>query len=198
MNKISKEKRNQLIVTVLGLVLIIAGLWYFLIRAQQEGIAKLTAQKAEKEKRLHEIRETFKNKDKLAADLAAVTRKLDAQEQEMAAGDLYSWTVSAIRKFKQPYKVEIPQVMLPTVSDMSLLPKFPYKQATTSVLGTAYYHDLGKFIADFENQYSSARIQNLTLIPATAASPGEQEKLSFKMDIVWLVKPGTSRLASNP
>ena len=36
--------------------------------------------------------------------------------------------------------------------DVNLLPNFPYKQATLTVAGTAHFHDLGRFLADFENQ----------------------------------------------
>jgi len=61
------------------------------------------------------------------------------------------------------------------------------------VRGTAYYHDLGKFIADFENAFPYVRLLNLEMepvgLPSPASNPEEQEKLSFKMDIVTLIKP---------
>ncbi len=93
-----------------------------------------------------------------------------------------------IRRFKLPYKVEIPQYSQPVIADTSLLPKFPYKQATVTVAGTAYYEDLGKFIADFENEFQHSRILNLELEPQLT---GEGEKISFRMDIVTLVKPNS-------
>jgi hypothetical protein len=84
------------------------------------------------------------------------------------------------------------------LGDVDLLPHFPYKQLKITVSGTAFYHDLGKFIADFENAFPHMRVVNLALEPATGgnspasatsgASPGVNEKLSFKMDIVTLVK----------
>jgi len=197
MNKLSKEKRTHLILAVLGIVLVLAGVWYFLISEQQAGIARLEVQKAESGKKLRDIRETFKNKEHLAAELVAATQALNAREAEMASGDLYAWMVSTLRRFKQPYGVDIPQIASPAVGNVSLFAKFPYKQAATSVTGTAYYHELGRFVADFENQFPSARVLNLNLVPATA-SASEQEKLSFKMDLVWLVKPDSGRLASNP
>ena len=71
-----------------------------------------------------------------------------------------------------------------------MLPQFPYKQIRVNINGTAYYHDLGKFIADFENTFPHIRIVNLTIEPVNTADPGN-EKLSFRMDIVALVKPNS-------
>jgi hypothetical protein len=48
------------------------------------------------------------------------------------------------------------------------------------------------FIADFENQFQFARIINLDVTPNTGQAAGEPEKLTFKMDIVFLVKPNQS------
>jgi type II secretion system (T2SS) protein M len=104
----------------------------------------------------------------------------------MASGDLYSWTYNTIRLFKAPYQVDIPDVGHPDVGTMDLLPDFPFKQVRFTVTGTAYYHDLGKFIADFENKFPHMRVVNLQIQPADAT--GSNEKLSFKMDIVALVK----------
>ena len=97
--------------------------------------------------------------------------------------------INSLRQFKAPYKVEIPQFsQLGPPVDVNLLPNFPYKQATLTVAGTAHFHDLGHFLADFENQFPHVRLVNLSL-DANAASPAvEPETLSFKMDIVTLVK----------
>ena len=71
---------------------------------------------------------------------------------------------------------------------MDLLPHFPYKQLKVTVNGTAYYHDLGKFIADFENTYPHARVVNLTIDPA-GGTGDDSEKLAFRMDIIALINP---------
>ena len=33
--------------------------------------------------------------------------------------------------------------------EVDIMPKFPYQQLKVTVTGTAYYHDLGEFIAEF-------------------------------------------------
>jgi len=98
---------------------------------------------------------------------------------------LYSWTYGTMRQFKQQYKVEIPEIGPPRVGEVDLLPDFPYKQITFSITGKAFYHDLGKFVADFENAFPHAQLVNLVISPVG----GESEQLSFSMDVIALVKP---------
>ena len=74
------------------------------------------------------------------------------------------------------------------MGEVDLMPHFPYKQLKVTVGGTAYYHDLGKFIADFENTYPHARIANLTLEPV-GGTADSGEKLAFRMDIIALANP---------
>jgi hypothetical protein len=73
------------------------------------------------------------------------------------------------------------------VGDVDLIPQFPYKQAKISLSGVAFYHDLGKFISDFENTFPHMRIVNLTVEPANGTG-ADSEKLSFRLEIVALVK----------
>jgi hypothetical protein len=77
-------------------------------------------------------------------------------------------------------------------TEVGALPRFPYKAALFNVRGTAYFHDLGKFLADFENSFPYIRVQNLELEPAassSATSTGDAEKLAFRMEIVTLINP---------
>ena len=73
-----------------------------------------------------------------------------------------------------------------------MLPKFPYRAAAFNLRGTAFFHDFGAFVADFENTFPYMRIQNIELDPAStsaATSSDHSEKLSFRMEIVALVSP---------
>ena len=106
----------------------------------------------------------------------------------MASGDEYVWMLSTIRQFKLAYKVEIPQYSTIVIGENSLIPKFPYKQATMTISGTAYYHELGRFVSDLENRFPQMRVLNLDVQPASNPAPGEFEKLTFKMDVVALIK----------
>ena len=120
-------------------------------------------------------------------ELNANVKVLAEQEATMASGDPLSWFIGFLRPFKQNYRVDIPQIGTPVKSDVTLLPKFPYQQATLSLAGTARFHELGRFLADLENQFPHARLLNLDVEAST--SPGDKDQLSFRVDLVMLVKP---------
>jgi hypothetical protein len=190
-SKLPKEKRNHLIVVVLLTAVVLGGLGFGLIKWQYGNVRALTEKKEVAEKKLIKVKDAISRADQIEAEFNARNQKLAEQEEAMASGgDLYSWMVNSLRRFKLPYKaVDIPQIGQPSPPvDMNLLPRFPYKQMSLRVGGTAYYHDFGKFIADFENQFPHVRVLNLTLEPSPAAGLSEKEKLAFTMDIVTLVK----------
>jgi type II secretory pathway pseudopilin PulG len=188
MKKLSKEKRNQLIIVIIVTVAILGLIGFGLIRSQFGSLAKIKSDKAAADSQLQTIKKAITNADALTIELTEVTNTLSQAEEDMASGDLYSWTYDTIRRFKLPYKVEIPEIGHPTIGNVDLLPSFPYKQIQFSINGTAYYHDLGKFIADFENNFPHSRMVRLVI-----DSGGDNtEKLSFRMEILALMKPNSS------
>lgn len=185
--KLEKSKRDQLILVILLTAILLAGLWFGLMNFQKLSLKNLDERKALAQKKLREVDQTIKNADKIESDLADSSKLLTKLETEMAdSRDLFSWIVREVREFNT-YKVTIPTFSQPVEADMNLLPGFPYRQVTMTIGGTAYFHDFGKFIADFENNFPHARLLNLDLFPTTQA--GEPEKLQFKLDIVLLVRP---------
>jgi len=186
-SKLSKEKKTQLVLVILLTLGALNGLGFGLIRLQYANLKRLAERHATADHKLQQMRDTVKHSDSLSASLADAKATLNDMETDMASGDLYSWVVNTFRRFKNPYKVEIPQLgPLGPVTEMSLLPGFPYKQATLTVAGKAHFHDFGRFLADFENQFPHIRVLNLDLDLDTV-SP-EPEMLAFKMEIVTLVK----------
>lgn len=189
--KISKEKRNQLILVGLVTVGVLAGLWFGLIRAQQLKLEQLSERKQAADRKLKLVRETIENAGQIEASLQECSAKLAKVEEGMASGDVYAWAINTLRQFKMGYRVEIPQFsQIDGPKDVNLIPNFPYKQATMTIGGTAAFHDFGTFLADFENKFPHCRVLNLNLEPASSAT--DREKLSFRMDIVALVKPGSA------
>jgi Tfp pilus assembly protein PilO len=189
-SKLPKEKRNQLIAVVLGTVAVLAALGYGLIKLQQDRLGAFADKKSAAELQLRKMEDAIKRRDAVNADFAAVSQTLTNKESGMPpTRDEYSWMISTLRRFKANYKIEIPQFSpVSTPADCNLIPKFPYKQVTLSIGGTGYYHDVGRFVADFENTFPLMRIVNLSLELNPTPAAGEREKLSFRMDIVALVK----------
>jgi hypothetical protein len=191
MKKLSKEKRQQLILIALAAVGIMGGLWYFLIGAQREKQAEVASKIAAVQSEVNKMAKVKRDAGQVEASLNESTAKLDAIETTMPSGDVYSLLVRRLKQFNAPsYRVDIPQFGLPVLGEVPVLPDFPYHQASVTVVGTAFYWDLGRFISDFENQFPYSRIQNLSLDPGGAgANPDDREKLTFHMEIVTLVKP---------
>jgi len=190
--KLPRQKRNQLIAVVLGTLVALVGLYFGLIKHQEQNLQRLAQKQVAVEKRRRQVLDAVKNASQIETDLANAKKALADGEADIAAGDLYAWVINWLRQFKAAYKVELPQFsQLGSPVDVNLLPNFPYKQATLSVAGTAHFHDLGRFLADLENQFPHVRLLNLSLDANAPSTSVEPETLSFKMDIVTLTKPAS-------
>jgi hypothetical protein len=188
--KLSKEKRNQLIAVVLGTLVVLAGLYFGLINYQEQNLHRLAEKKVAVEKGRRHVLDAIKNARQIEIDLADAKAALAEGETDIASGDLYAWVINWLRQFKASHTVEIPQFsQLGSPVDVNLLPNFPYKQTTLTVAGTAHFHDLGRFLADLENQFPHVRLLNLSLDANAPSTSVEPETLSFKLDIALLAKP---------
>jgi hypothetical protein len=188
MNKLSKEKRDRLILVGMGTLALLILIIYGLIHPQYGAISKINADINAARDDLKSKQDIIKMTGTVSNQLADLSDTLAQAEDDMVTGDPAQWIYDTIRNFKEHYKVDASVNSQLSIGEVDLLPHFPYKQLKVTVNGTAYYHDLGKFIADFENTYPHVRVVNLTLNPAGGAGDNS-EKLAFKMDIIALVKP---------
>ena len=163
--------------TLIGVV------YFFLISPQNKENLQLIKQTSDRQADLDKYKRIISQAQATSNQLAALSLQLSNTEQDIATGDTYAWIYDTIRQFKTNYHVDIPTISQPVMGDVDLIPNFPYKQVKFSLTGTAYYHDLGKFIADLENNFPHIRVVNLAI-----GSNGDSELLSFRVDIVALVK----------
>jgi hypothetical protein len=193
LSKLSKEKRQQLVLVVVLTVGIIAGLAFGVVKNQYQSLGHIAVAKEDTERKLRQIQDTVKRSSQLESDLRKAKATLASVSTDLASGDLYDSVYTMVRKFKgNNYEVQIPQFgRTDTVVDVNCFAKFPYKQVSMPVTGTARYQEFGRFLADFENQFPHVRVVNLGLdpVPGTASAP--QEIISFRMEIVALVSPNT-------
>ena len=190
MKNLPKEKRDRLILIVLGTLVVLIAICYGLVSTQKKSLAAIQKRAFEQRDKVGSAQRLINSTGDLEKNLEMTTKKLRSIEQGMASGDMYSWIFVTMNKFRADRNVDIPQISREVSVEVGVLPKFPYKAALFSVRGNAYFHDLGKFIADFENEFPYLRLQNLELEPAassSATSTGDAEKLAFKMEIVTLV-----------
>jgi Tfp pilus assembly protein PilO len=191
--KLPKEKRNHLILVILVTLIAGIGLYFGLIRHQHDNLDRLAGKKDAAKKKLQTVQDAIRRADQIKGELEVAKSALTAAEADIATGDLYAWVINSLRQFKASYNVDIPQYSpLGAPTEVSLIPNFPYKQATLTIAGTAHFHDLGRFLADFENRFPHVRLLNLTLDANAPSISSEPEMLAFKLDIITLVKPNAS------
>ena len=110
----------------------------------------------------------------------------------------YTWAIKLLEKARARHEVRIIEVTRPVKGEVGVLAQFPYQAAIFTARGAGHYHDFGKFLADFENSFPYFRVQNISLAPGldsivaqdSPTSTSGEENLSFRMEIVALVKPG--------
>ena len=190
--KIQKEKRNSLILVGVATIGGVALLYFFLIGVQSAKIKEISSKIESAQHQKEKIESAVKNAAQIEADLKKESKVLAGLENDMAGGDLFLWQINMMKNFKGDRPVDIPELSAGSPADCNLLPKFPYRQVTLTVGGSAFYHDFGRFLADFENTYPYMRVLNLQVFPKPAQSPTDKEKIGFKMDIVTLIKPNPS------
>jgi hypothetical protein len=180
----NKQKRTQLFMALGVAVLLICAVAFGLIRPQYQKLADIRRSAGDTKTRLSSVQHLIEQQKQIAADLAVETDKLTSEEQDVATGDIYAWTVDTMRHFKAGYRVDVPEIGQPSSGDVDIMLHFPYKQLRFSLRGAGYYHDVGKFIADLENKFPHMRVVNLDMSPVG----GDSEKLAFSMDVIALVK----------
>ena len=194
MKQLPKEKRDKILLIAGATVAACGVLWYVVIRAQYAAVTERATKIEETHREVEYSERLVKQAAKIEASLDSTSERLRQVEDTMAQGDMYSWIIKTMNKFVANYRVDIPTYTPPGVGEVGILPQFPYKAATYAVRGTGYFHEFGRFLADLENQFPCARVQNLELEPIgiLAAKPEDAEKISFKMEIVTLIKPNAA------
>ena len=193
LKRLPRDKRNALIAVVVGTVLVVAGLYFLLIKHQNQNLVRLAQRKVEVEASRRRVLDAIRRAGEIETGLADAKKALADAEADIASGDLYSWAINTLHDFKAAYKVNIPQLN-PSggTTDVGLFPNFPYKQAVFSLAGTAHFHDFGHFVADLENRFPHMRLLNLFLELNQSPAAEDQETVSFKLELVTLVKTNPS------
>ena len=189
MNRISKAKKQQIVLVLFVTGLVIAGLWLLIIKAQNIKLASVNKKTLEMKDKVEKAETLLKKTEEIENSLEADTAALELIEEGMASGDIYLWLINTVNRFNVAQKVTFIDFPREILGEVGVLPRFPYKAAIFPIRGTGYYHDLGKFLAEFENSFPYVRVQNLELTPINKTVADEGEKLNFKFEIVSLIKP---------
>lgn len=207
MNKISPQKRNQILAVILLALGAIAGLYFGLLKPQSARLASASARSSAFAHKISQADSLLRSSAQAEAALRAQQAFLDKSEQGMASGDIYLWLINTLNDFNATRRVAIADFQRESLGVAGLLPNFPYQAALFPIRGSGYFHDIGRFLADFENAFPFFRVQNLELSPASkpgaksgssglAAGSAPDDLLNFSFQIVALIKPSVKDLAA--
>jgi Tfp pilus assembly protein PilO len=199
MNKLSKEKREKLILVVLLTVGVLAGFYYFIIADQKQTISQVESKIASTSEKLDKAQRWLRMGETIQAELAARRKQLDEEHDQLAPLDRFKWFHGTLTQFLPAYNVRLVDITRePEVGPVGSLPNFPYEAARFGVKLSATYHEFGKFLADFENHFRLMRVQNVELAPealsrTSTQSQAADERLAITIRVVTLIRP-TARL----
>lgn len=202
MNKLSKEKREKLILTIIGICGVLGLLYTFVLGAQKDELRKLEAQLTGVQDKLAKAERLVRNAESIQEELAVNRAELEKRQAEMApSGQYYYWFLKMLDGFRQEEKLDnnfILDVTQPEFASVGLIPDFPYQAGYFGVRVTGQFQEIGRFFAGLENKYPYMRIQNVKLQPQIAQNPGSEagtpaatDKIIAEFKIVTLFNPGT-------
>lgn len=210
MNKLSKDKRDKLILVCIAIVAVLGGLYTFVLGAQKDELATLQTQITGAKSKVDKAEVLMRSSATIETRLAEGKKLIDSSQEKMAPpGQYYYWFLKLIDQFRKDEKLDtgfIVDITQPEFVEGGLLPKFPYKAASFGLRLNGDFHDIGKFIAAVENAFPYFRVQNIRIAPngagGASAAPARNQplakvddaegKLTVELKIVTLVKPGTT------
>jgi hypothetical protein len=209
MNKISKDKRDKVVLACI-MFLGLAGLLYtFVLGYQKDQLAMLHKQSLILRDRVSKADTLIRSAPIIEANLKDNQKLLDTRLESMAPqGQYYYWFLKLIDQFREEEKLNpafiIDITPQPEFIEAGLLPNFPYRAASFGLRVNGHYQDIGRFIADLENNFPYFRVQSVRLTPQRGGAqngglvkealnaPGTTETLMVELHIVTLIRGGTT------
>jgi hypothetical protein len=201
MNKLSKEKRDRLVLVSIGAGAILAVLYFFVVAAQQQELRDYASKVSAAQDKLSKAEMWQRMAPNIEAQLAEQRKQLEGKHDGLAPVDKFKWFYDTIEGFIAQHKVQLVDITRePEVGPAWLLPNYPYQAATFGVKCKAFFHDFGAFLAEFENRFPYMRVQNLELEPESAARTATRDgrggtaqmppqTLNISLRVVTLIRP---------
>ncbi len=207
MNKLSKDKRDKVILTCLLFLGIAGGLYTFVLGSQSDQLSILSKQIVVAHDKLAKAERLLKSAPIFDASLKNNQKVIDERQVNMApAGQYYYWFLKLMDQFRDEEKLPasfITDITQPEFIEAGLVPAFPYKAASFGLRLNGQYQDIGRFIADLENNFPYFRVQNIRLVPQRGGLSGaavgkaatlveSTDSLVVEIRVVTLIKGGTT------
>ena len=98
--RLSKEKRNQLVLVAFFILAVLGVMWFELIQPRYAALKQAAESQNAAEGKLEGIQNAIKLANAVTIDLTNVTQTLANAESDVATGDLYSWTYNTDPTFQ--------------------------------------------------------------------------------------------------
>ncbi len=169
--KLSPEKQKHLALTLLVVVTVMIGLWYFAINGQkvaEKRNKKTLVQLKEKvEKYEKDIRKEKNDRDQAKSYQAMI----DQYEGQMPPkGNPETWLVKTLSDLATQQKI---QILNTTIQPISELSDFKFKKQPYKLVGFRFefngeFNQIGKFLENLENNIPLMEVDDLSI---TSGSP---------------------------
>lgn len=214
MTKLSKDKRDKLILIILFSIGISAVLYYLVIMVQQEMIGDFATRTANRQAKLDLAESIKKRRDRFQENLAEQRKILTAKQAEMPRPDQdHLWFINLMEERRRVYGLNVEEVRTPEPTSAGVLAEFPFSAVALNVTMSGRFTDFGRFLADFENSYPYMRVELTSIMPdlqarsamerpTTTAAPVEvpalpppppgADRLRFNFRVIALLKTPTT------
>jgi len=199
MNKLSKDKRDKLLLVCIGVVGILSVLYFLVLTDMKDEHAILNTKIFSLKDKIDKSERLMKRQGDLQAHLEQLHKALDERQAQMPRpNEDHVWFLRIMEDRRTKYNLDISDIHTPEQVDPGVLPKFPFKGVSFNVVLVGGYADFGRFLADFENSYPYMRVQILNITPdVQPAAPGtggsgeDTGKLRINFRVVSLIKTQT-------
>ena len=206
MNKLLKEKRDKLVLVALATAAALAALYLLVVSAQKTALDEYADRTELAKEKLAKAERWLRLAPGIQTRLTSCRSELEQKQANMAPVDKFKWFYNTLDQFRTKHRVKLVDITRePEIGDVGVLPKFPYQAASFGVKLNARFHDLGVFLAEFENSFPDMRVQNLEIEPegGVRTMNGKElvvaerrgaasENLSITMRVITLIKPTLS------
>ncbi len=197
MNKMSKDKRDKLLLICIGAIGICSVLYFLVISDWNDEIAGITLKITGLQDKKNKSEQLLKRKADKEADLDVAKKTLTAKQEDMLRpGEDHVRVLNILNTRRVRYHLELDDIRTPEAVDPGVLPRFPFKAVALHVTMLGTYQDFGSFLADFENDYPYMRVQLLSITPETRVATGkaaaetnaDEGKLRFDYRVIVLIR----------
>src|SRR6185503_8022652 len=134
MNKLSKDKRDKLILICISMVGAIAVLYFFVLTDMKDEQASLGTRITSLKDKIDKSQRVLKRQAELRAQLEELRKELEARQAQMPRPtEDHVWFIKLMEERRSKFNLEIGDIRLPEAWDPGVLPKFPFKGISFNV-----------------------------------------------------------------